>query len=106
MAIEAVTQMSELKGVDASQITKFNLQDVSLDAVLLVPESGSVEVLFGLRPAKLNPKIYRESLYDFTVTSVVMINDSDVFTEHCHGRVGVEVKVIGMLIPLDHGGLA
>ena len=97
MAIEAVAQTSELRDIHVSQISKFHLQDVYIDAALLVPESGGIEVLFSLRPAKLNPKVYHESRYDFTVTSVMKTNESDVFTEHCHGQIGFEVSGSGML---------
>ena len=98
MAIEVVIQTIEVKGNDASGITKFNFQDIYLETALLVPESSSVEVLFSLRPAKLNPKIYHESLYDFTVTSVGKLDDSDVFTEHCHGQVGFEFRTTSKLV--------
>ena len=97
MAIEAVAQASELKGIGASLISEFKLRDVYLDAALLVPESGGVEVLFNLRPAKLNTKTYHQTLYDFTVTSVVNINGVDAFTEHCHGQAGFGNGAPGML---------
>lgn len=96
MAIEAIAQISELKNIDMVRITSFDLQDVHLDAALLVPESGGVEVLFSLRPAKRNSKTYYETLYDITVTSVINTKGSDTFTEHCHGQVGLEVETTGM----------
>ena len=98
MAIEAVAQASELKDNGASPISEFELRDVYLNAALLVPESGGVEVLFSLRPAKLNTKYYHQMLYDFSVTSVVNVNGIDAFTEHCHGQAGFGNGAPGMLL--------
>ena len=98
-AIEAIAQISELKNIDMFRITSFDLQDVHLDAALLVPESGGVEVLFNLRPAKRNSKTYYETLYDFTVTSVINTKGSDTFTEQCHGQVGLKFKTTGIFLP-------
>ena len=99
MAIEAVTQASELKGIDVSQLSEFYLRDVHLDAALLVPENGAVEVLFSLRPARLNSNTYHENLYDFTITSVVTVTGSDTFTEHSRGQVGVRIGTLGLPPP-------
>lgn len=98
MAIEAVAQASELKGIGASPICEFKLLDVYLDAALLVPESGGVEVLFSLHPARLNTKSYHQNVYDFTVTSVVNMNGVDTFTKHCHGQAGFWNGAPGMLL--------
>jgi len=61
---------------------------VSLSAALIVPDDDrGVEMLTNLRP-ELDKQGKKWAQWSFSVTSVVTANGEDVFTEHCHGKVG------------------
>ena len=101
MALEAATQMAEIKGIDIKSIATFILEDVCVGDELNIPDDSNdfncvgMELLFGLHPSKLNGSGYYESVYDFTVTSVEASSDSDIFTERAHGKVGFELQESG-----------
>lgn len=96
MALEATLQMAEIKGIQKSSIHSFSCQDIHLEAALIVPEAHSgVEVLFNLRRSRLNHTTYYGSLYEFTVTSVTKSSNEDVFSDHAHGLVGLELRADG-----------
>ena len=89
MIIETATQASQLKGINAPPTSEPYLQNIHLDAALLLQESSRVELLFSVHPAKLNPKIYRQNMYGFTVPSDINITESDTFPEYCNGHTKV-----------------
>ena len=97
MVVEAATQMVELKQQAASTIRRYDVRNVQLGAALIIPQSKGVEVLFSLRPTRLNPKAYYNSLYDFTITSVVRAGENDVFTEHASGQISLLFEALGQL---------
>lgn len=90
MALEAATQMAEIGNVDLSKLTRYELHNLHLEAALVLPEIGGPEVIFSLRPTRLNHKKYHPFTYDFTITSVVNSGENrDVFTEHAHGQIAL-----------------
>ncbi|KAI5776257.1 hypothetical protein EDC01DRAFT_715178 [Geopyxis carbonaria] len=80
LAVEAVTQLSELKagklGVDVPAVT---LRDVSIPVALVVPEDG-VEIHFSVYP---EPTVEQ---YRFTVTALV----GGEWKENCRGTAGID----------------
>jgi hypothetical protein len=74
--------------VAPSKIQTFEFQDVSLSAALIVPDDDrGVEMLTSLRP-EVDQHSNEGEQWSFSVTSVVTANGDDVFTEHCHGKIG------------------
>ncbi|KAM7205885.1 hypothetical protein V8F33_000715 [Rhypophila sp. PSN 637] len=88
MAAEAALQTAELNGLGLSSIKCFSFEDVVLTAALLVPDDDrGVELLTSLKP-EAGPISGNETQWSFTVTSVMNADGQDVFTEHCHGKIG------------------
>lgn len=84
MAVEAATQIAELRGIDAGDVTAYDLENVILKSALVVPmDDDGVEVLVAFRPEKLDGLHF-----GFTVTSVTNSGGKDIFTEHVTGTVG------------------
>ncbi|TGO27521.1 hypothetical protein BPAE_0041g00680 [Botrytis paeoniae] len=69
MAIEAATQAVEVNGGFEEEISSYEVQDVSLQKALVIPEEdGGIEILF------------------------TFVNGEDNFVEHCRGTVHVNFK--------------
>ncbi|KAF5869444.1 putative polyketide synthase protein [Botrytis fragariae] len=93
MAIEAATQAVEVNGGFEEEISSYEIQDVSLQKALMIPEEdGGIEILFTLRKASLNTNSDYESRFEFLLTSVDSVNGEDNFVEHCRGTVHVNFK--------------
>lgn len=96
MAIEAATQAVEVNGGFEEEISSYEIQDVSLQKALVIPEEdGGIEILFTLRKASLNTNSDYESRFEFLLTSVDSVNGEDNFVENCRGTVHVNFKPDG-----------
>ncbi|KAG8164230.1 hypothetical protein KVR01_006148 [Diaporthe batatas] len=85
MAIEAITQVHELGGDDASRepIDNYTLRDVSIKKALVTPDDDDgIEVLLNLRPAVQGGGGW----WDFSVSSIDM---EQVHKEHMAGSIGI-----------------
>ncbi|KAG9239274.1 hypothetical protein BJ875DRAFT_525239 [Amylocarpus encephaloides] len=92
MIIEAALQVVEITGVATSTLKSFEFEDVLLSAALIVPaDDRGVELLTSLRPQPGRTGS-RANQWLFSVASVVSGNGDDIFTEHCHGKIGHVVE--------------
>ena len=90
MAVEAAMQMTELYGTPRSNVKTCICEDVKITSALTIPEdTEGVEVLFNLRRSRLNSHAYHSNRYEFTISSVTNVNNTDIFTEHGHGSLAV-----------------
>ena len=95
MAIEAATQMAEIRGTHASKIQRFALEDVHIEKALIIPDDHhGTEVLMNLRPSTSSNTGENRS-YEFIVTSVTPSGDADVFTQHASGKIGLDIDTDG-----------
>lgn len=96
MALEAVTQSIEIHGTDPLNIKSYNLRDVFLHTVLIVPDDNQgVELLLALHQMSLSNSNYHKFLYTFVITSVAALNDDEHFIEHARGCVGINFEDSG-----------
>jgi hypothetical protein len=97
MAIEAIRQM-RIDSADPVEIQSFTLKNVSIKAVLVVPDNNDgVETILALRYNKNGPTSSAKSLsrqmHSFSVTSIAA--QGDAWTEHATGMIGVNMKFAG-----------
>ncbi|RMZ82570.1 hypothetical protein DV738_g1477, partial [Chaetothyriales sp. CBS 135597] len=92
MAVEAATQLAEISDIDVSSIRNYELRHIRLETALIIAETGGTEILFSLRPTRLNKTKPSASIYDFTVTSVAQTDGRDIFVEHASGQIALTPK--------------
>ncbi|KAH7309684.1 fatty acid synthase [Stachybotrys elegans] len=86
MAMEAVTQISELQDPEL-QLNNFVLRDISIKKALVTPEDDTgVEVLFNLRPTVFSVD---GKWWDFNVSSV---DQDGIATDHMTGSISANMK--------------
>ena len=96
MAIEASRQLSESK----SEITGFQLRDISIKAALQVPDvEDGVEVVLSMRAATESSLSTSAIWREFWISSYSP--DGETWTEHCRGKVSVEYET--ETGPIDKG---
>ena len=92
MAIEAITQLHELRGLPAASIENYTLRDVSIGKALVTPEDDDgIEVLFNLRPS-----VHGSGWWDFSVSS---IGAEDVKKDHMAGSISINTSPRGSVAP-------
>ncbi len=98
MVLEAATQVVEAEGYKATEVEYYDIRDVSLSKVLIVPEDDrGIETLFTLRPASLNTVSRYQWLFEFVLTSVSTEEGQEIFSEHHRGLVEVSFEKYGKL---------
>lgn len=96
MVLEAAIQVVELDGRNSTDVVYYDVQDVSLLKALIIPEDDhGIETLFSLRPASLNANSRHQWIFEFTLTSVLIGEGRDIFSEHCRGLVEVSFERYG-----------
>jgi acyl transferase domain-containing protein len=100
MAVEAAMQIAELRGLEASQITAFELANVRIDNALIIEEDGpGTEVLFNIHSIRNNTSVPETPRWYFTITSVTRSGDTDVFTDHVTGEISYSSSDTGLSEP-------
>lgn len=85
MAIQAITQLFK----DSDPIQGFTLQDVRIQAAMIVPEAAGLEIMTSLRGADKGLTDDPDRWYEFHVYSVTAENR---WTEHCAGTISAQAN--------------
>lgn len=94
MAVEAMSQ-THCEAADAPEITGFSFRSVAINSTLKVPDDEfGVETILNLQAATLSNSKSSEKWYEFKISSVM----EDIWTEHCHGNICVEIVHQGQSI--------
>ncbi|KAJ5938107.1 hypothetical protein N7454_004449 [Penicillium verhagenii] len=86
MAMEAIAQQAHLHHVVPDKV---ELRDVSLNRVLMIPDNGSVETMFTLRPSRADSGRSILGWHEFKVFSWA---EGRGWDQHCTGQVMVHEK--------------
>ena len=90
MALESATQIYELLFEDRQKIKSYDIQSMSIDTPLIIPEdSHGIEVVLSLHPSNLKSERGADSQHNFRVVSVVNSGNSDTFVEHAKGSISL-----------------
>ncbi|KAL4966473.1 polyketide synthase [Aspergillus stella-maris] len=88
MAIEAVAQTHD---TIRDEITGYRVHEMTIGKALVVPDTAEgIEMQLSLKPCK-NALPKAQHSYEFNIVSV---NETDEWTEHCSGHIGLETRAV------------
>ncbi|KAK8069391.1 polyketide synthase [Apiospora phragmitis] len=84
MAIEAASQLAQLRGIEVSKITGYRIREVHISKALIMEESTDYETSVSLRPHAEGLKMYSDDWDEFRLCSWT---SGRGWLEHCRGLV-------------------
>ncbi|KAK7943133.1 polyketide synthase [Apiospora aurea] len=101
MAIEAASQLAQLRGIELSKITGYRIREVNISKALIMEESTDYETSVSLRPHSEGLKSYSDDWDEFRLCSWTAGRG---WLEHCRGVV--QIKKEGKADQISSGHLS
>ncbi|KAK8044980.1 polyketide synthase [Apiospora rasikravindrae] len=101
MAIEAASQLAQLRGIELSKIKGYRIREVNISKALIMEESTDYETSVSLRPHSEGLKSYSDDWDEFRLCSWT---SGRGWLEHCRGLV--QIKKEGKAGQISSGHLS